>query len=576
MAGLWTKIGEVDMEKYVIGLDFGTMSARGMLVRTSDGKVLKNAVSEYAHGVISNVFLNGKKLEPDFALQHPQDYLDALSSIFSTLLNGVKPDDVEGIGVDFTQCTMMPVTKEGIPLCFLDKYKNEPHAYVKLWKHHGAAEEAQQLTQVAQKRGEAFLQYYGGRISSEFMFPKILEILHKTPAIYQEADGFVELADWITWHLTGQKKRSCSIAAVASFWDEIHGYPSKEYFGALDDKFANVVEEKLSGDLVPLGLKIGTVSKEAAKRYGLSEQTIVTPGIGDSHAAFIGSGLYEEGSVLMVIGTSGCDIMIHKEGIPVTGFCGICKGSVLPGFYGYEAGQACIGDHFQWAIDQIVPSHYYEEAKKQNRNIYDYMNQLAANIYPGSSGILALDWWNGNRSVLMNAHLSGMLLGMNLNTKCEHIYAALVEAVAFGKKRILEVLEEQGLSAGTIYATGGIAANSPYAVQVMADILGKTIVVPNITNGSCMGSALYAIQAVRAEQKRYETFQELIENLPKQTCKEFHPRKEMSQIYEKLYSMYKRMYQLFGTQETIMEELHDLKLEFALKEDKNEIWSNFT
>ena len=386
---------------FSIGVDFGSLSARAMAVDVSNGRILKESVYGYPHGIMKESLPTGRKLEPGTALQEPRDYLDAWQFLIQDMFKDkeLRADQAVGIGIDFTQCTMMPVDREGIPLCMHTEFRDDPHSYVKLWMHHHAQKEADDITREAGLRQERFLKYYGSKISSELLFPKILEILRQSPDIYQAADQFVEGADWMTWQITGTRMRSKSIAAVAALWQEEEGYPSDDFLRALHPEMPDV-KQKLRGKLVKPGTCIGGISKEMSDKTGLPAGTPVACGLGDSHSAFAGSGLCSEGAMLMVIGTSGCDILISRNQIPVEGFCGICPDSAIPGYYAYEAGQACMGDHFQWFMENCLPAACREEAAGRNMSVFQWMDEKAGRLKPGSSGVIALDWWNGCRSVL--------------------------------------------------------------------------------------------------------------------------------------------------------------------------------
>lgn len=545
---------------YSIGVDFGSLSARAMAVDVSDGRILKESVYGYPHGIMKDSLPTGRKLEPGTALQNPQDYLDAWQFLMQDLFKDqeLRPDQVVGIGIDFTQCTMMPVDRQGIPLCMHRSFRDDPHSYVKLWMHHRAQKEADDITRQAGLRQERFLRYYGNKISSELLFPKILEILRQSPDIYASADQFVEGADWMTWQLTGTRMRSKSIAAVAALWQEEEGYPSADFLRTLHPGLAGV-GQKLRGELVKPGTCVGGITARMAEKTGLPEGTPVACGLGDSHSAFAGSGLCREGAMLMVIGTSGCDILISRKQVPVEGFCGICPDSAIPGYYGYEAGQACMGDHFSWFMENCLPASYHEEAKRQNMSVFRWMDEKAGGLKPGSSGVIALDWWNGCRSVLMDSGLGGCLLGMTLQTRPEEIYRALMEGIAFGKRMIIEQMETAGVRCRHLYATGGVAEKNPLIMQIMADVLGREIRIPAIANGSCMGSAMYGAVAAGKKGGGYDAIEEAVEAMGPSVGKRYTPNQSASAAYAPLFEMYREMYFYLGKESRILKQLAVLR-----------------
>lgn len=545
------------LEKYVIGIDFGTLSARGVLVRVKDGTIISSAVKEYPHGVMDRSLPDGTALGQDWALQHPQDYLDCIADIFPKVMNeaGVSADDVIGVGSDFTTCTILPTKKDGTPLCFLPQFQSVPHAYAKLWKHHAAQEEASELNRIAEERGEEFLSKYGGKISSEWVIPKVWQILNEEPEVYSAADRIMECGDWIVFQLTGEEKRSSCQMGYKALWQKQSGYPSHGFFHALDPRLEHVVEEKLSCDAYPLGTRAGFITESSAKWTGLKPGTPVAVSCGDAHAAVPGAGITQPDIMLMVIGTSGCDMMVSEREHRIPGICGVCEDGILPGYFGYEAGQSCMGDHFQWFVDQLAPGRYLQQAEKKRMSVYQYFDFLAAGIQPGKSGLLALDWWNGNRSVLVNADLTGMMLGMTLQTRPEEIYKALVEAVAFGKRKIIDTFESSGAAIRELYATGGISEKSPFVMQTFADVIGKTVKVSAVENATCMGAAMMGAVAAGSESGGYASIAAAANKMGGGVREEYAPDPERHKIYESLYQEYCTLHDYFGLENHVMQRL---------------------
>ncbi len=549
--------------KYAIGIDYGTLSARALLVDVHTGEEVSTALYEYPHGVMDTFLPDEKtKLKPDFALQHPQDYMDALENIIPEIFDktGICNEDVIGVCIDFTECTMLPVDEKGKPLCFQEKYKTNPHSYVKLWKHHAAQDKANELNETAEKRGEAFLKRYGGKISSEWMFPKIWQILEEDPKLYDDTAKFMELADWATMQLTGVERKNSCTAGYKAIWHKKEGFPSKAFFKDLHPKLENVIEEKFNPIVYPLGSAAGQVTKEAAGLTGLKEGTIVAVGIGDAHAAVPAVGITEPGKMLMIMGTSTCHMMLGEKEAIVPGMCGVVEDGIISGYYGYEAGQSCVGDHFQWLTENCVPESYEKEAKERGINRFTLLDEKAAKLKPGESGLLALDWWNGNRSVLVDVDLTGLIIGMTLMTKPEEIYRALIEATAFGTKMIVETFKEYGVPVQELYAAGGIAEKNQLMMQIYSDITNMDIKIAASPQTPALGSAIYAAVAAGKERGGYDDIYTAAKNMGKVKEKYYSPIQKNVVTYQKLYQEYKKLHDYFGRGENnVMKKLKKIK-----------------
>ena len=527
---------------YSLGIDFGTLSARAVLFDIKNGREIAQAVCEYAHGVMDEDFF-GEKLPKDFALQHPQDYLDALKHTVSSVISesGIDPKEISGIGIDFTACTLIPL-KNGVPLCFYEEYRSNPHAYAKLWKHHGAAQYAEKFNAVAEKRGEEFLKLYSGNTSSEWMFPKIMEILDKAPEVYNAADTLIEAGDYIVYLLTSEMKRSICQAGFKASWNKKAGYPSKEFFRELDPRLENVVEEKLKGEICLLDKPAGRVTESGSALTGLSVGTAVAISCIDAHSALLASGICDAGKMMLIIGTSGCHIMMNDSLRYIPGICGTVEDGFVPGYHICEAGQSCVGDHFEWFVKNCVPASYAEEAKEKGINLHKLLREKAEKLRPGESGLIALDWFNGNRSILNDFDLSGMILGYSLRTKPEEIYRALIEATAFGTKVILDAFERGGQEIIELYAAGGIASKDPMLMQIYADVTGKVIRVSDNAQACALGSAILGSVAAGA----FETIQQACKSMAQPCSKVYNPVAENVELYALLYSEYKLLHDYFG------------------------------
>lgn len=536
------------MGKYTIGIDFGSLSGRALLLNISSGEEIASSIFEYPHGVMDTQLPTDEKLGNEYALQHPQDYLDVLYNTIPDVIktSSVNPEDIIAIGTDFTACTMIPCKADGTPLCFLDEYKRNPHAWVKLWKHHAAQYEANKLNEIANQRGEVWLKNYGGKISSEWAIPKLMQVCDEAPEIYNAMDRWIEAADWIVWMMTGVETRNSCTAGYKAIWNKRNGYPSKDFFKALNPMLENCVEEKLGTEITPLGERAGKITPEFACKTGLSEDTVVCIGNVDAHVCVPSVSINGPKKMLAIIGTSTCHILMGEEERQVPGMCGVVEDGVMPGLFGYEAGQSCVGDHFAWLVDNCVPESYYKEAEEKEMNIHEYLTELASKLRVGESGLLALDWWNGNRSVLVDADLTGCMLGMTLATKPEEMYRALIEATAFGTRMIVENFRDNGVPVEEFYASGGIANKNPMAMQIYSDVLKMPVKIAGSAQGPALGSAIFASVAAGAEKGGYDSIFEAAEKLGNVRDKFYTPIKENAEVYDKLYAEYKKLHDYFG------------------------------
>lgn len=551
------------MTKYSIGVDFGTLSGRAVLVEVGTGKEIATAVKEYTHAVMDEYLPDGKtKLEDDWALQHPNDYLEVLQITIPQVLedSGVSANDVIGIGIDFTACTALPIKEDGTPLCMLDEYKDHPHSYVKLWKHHAAQDEANRLNEIGEKRGETFLQRYGGKISSEWMIPKVWQILNEAPEIYDAADQVVEAADWVISQMTGTITRNSCTAGYKAIWHKQDGYPSKEFFKALDPRLENVVEEKLSTDIYAIGSKAGEITEKGAQLTGLKPGTAVAVANVDAHVSMPAVGITEPGKLLMVMGTSTCHVLLGETEEIVPGMCGVVEDGIIPGYLGYEAGQSCVGDHFEWFIENCVPEQYYKEAEEKGINIHQLLTDKASQLQVGESGLLALDWWNGNRSTLVDADLTGVLIGATLLTKPEEIYRALIEATAYGTRIIVEAFRNNGVPVNEIYACGGIAEKNALMMQIYSDVLNAEIKISASSQTPALGSAMFGAVAAGAERGGYDNITDAAKEMGGVKEKTYKPNDDNVAVYEQLYAEYAKLYDYFGRgQNNVMKTLKQIK-----------------
>jgi L-ribulokinase len=550
------------VKKYAIGIDFGTLSARALMIDAETGEEISVSVFEYPHKVMDDELPCGEKLGNGWALQHPQDYLDALQSTVRDLLESTKIDRsaVIGVGIDFTSCTVLPVDRNNTPLCMLPEFEHEPHAYVKLWKHHAAQYCADMIDRLLEERSEAFLSLYGGKTNSEYLLPKVLQIVKEAPEVYAKCDRIVEAADWIVWQLTGERVRSTCSAGYKSFWNYQTGYPPRDFLIALDPALENLTEEKLRGELKNVGERAGTVTAQMEDFTGLKEGTPVAVAIVDAHASLPACKISEAGKMLMILGTSTCEIVLDKEEKAVPGVCGVVKDAIIPGFFAYEAGQSCVGDNFEWFVKNCLPASYYSEAREKGMGIHKFLRSKAEQLRPGESGLLALDWWNGVRSTLMNFNLSGMVLGMTIHTKPEEIYRAMIESTAFGARKIIETYRAGGIEINELYAAGGIASKDAMMMQIYADVCNMTIHISGSSQSGALGSAIYGVAAAGKEKSGYDSLKQIVQTLGKLQERIYEPIPKNVETYQLLYLEYDRLYHYFGKDENrVMDTLSELK-----------------
>ncbi len=526
--------------RFVIGVDFGTESGRSVLVDIADGRELATAVFRYRNGVIDEHLPaphDRVRLESDWALQDPEDYIRTFQETVPRLLaeTGVQPDQVIGVGIDFTACTMLPTTADGTPLCYLDEFRHLPHAWVKLWKHHAAQPEADLINAVARDRGELWLPRYGGKISSEWFFAKALQILDEAPEIYAVAGRLIEAADWVVWQLTGHETRNSCTAGYKAIWSKRDGFPSDAYFGALDPRFKHVVDQKMSRHIASIGRRAGGLSQKAAAWTGLRPGTAVAVANVDAHVSVPAATVTEPGTMVMIMGTSICHIVLGDRPANVEGMCGVVEDGVIPGLFGFEAGQSAVGDIFAWFVENMVPPEYHEMASRQGIDVHVALEQQASRLRPGESGLLALDWWNGNRSVLVDVDLSGLLVGATLATKAPEIYRALIEATAFGTRMIVDAFESSGVAVSRIVACGGLPERNKLLMQIYADVIGREFRIAASEQTPALGSAMFGAVAAGKAAGGYDSITEASQHMARLRDEKYEVTDENHAVYEQLY-----------------------------------------
>ncbi len=534
-------------KKYSLGLDFGTESVRCLAVDIDSGEEKAIAVYEYPDGVIANQLPGASvALDDDWALQNPRDWLDGMREVVHQVLQEGKIDseEVVGLGVSFTSSTILPTTEDGNPLCFLARWKLEPHAWPKLWKHHAAQAEADMINELARKEKEPWLKHYGGIISSEWLFPKALQVFRGSPDCFDSAQRFIEGGDWVVWRLVGQEVRSVCQAGYKALWNAEDGYPSQQFLEKLKKGFGQVLG-KLGKEHFPTGSRAGKLTPEMASQLKLPPGIPVATAIIDAHAAVIASGVAKEGRMVLVMGTSICHLIMDKNKVFAEGVAGVVKDGIIPGYYAYESGQAAVGDIFAWVTKLGLPEDYYRESKELGISIHELLVRKSADQTPGQHGLLALDWLNGNRSVLMNSDLSGILVGLTLNTKIEDIYRAMIEATAFGTRVIIESYESKGIKIEELYACGGLMGN-PLLLQIYSDITGRTIKVAASTQTTALGAGILGAIARGQGGGNLGSYEEVVARMTAPPQVVYQPDQENQKIYKILYEKYRELHDYFG------------------------------
>jgi L-ribulokinase len=530
-------------DTFVIGVDYGTLSGRAVVVRVSDGAELGTATLDYPHAVMDTTLASsGATLPPEWALQVASDYVDVLKSAVPAAIAaaGIDPAQVVGIGTDFTASTPLPVLADGTPLNELPEFADRPHAYVKLWKHHAAQGQADRINQAATERNESWLPRYGGFISSEWEFAKGLQLLEEDRQVYDRMDHWIEAADWIVWQLSGTYIRNACTAGYKGILQDGQ-YPTREFLGSLNPDFASFADDKVAHEIGQLGALAGTLTTEAAEWTGLPEGIAVAVGNVDAHVTAPAAQAVEPGQMLAIMGTSTCHVMNSDVLVEVPGMCGVVDGGIVSGLYGYEAGQSGVGDIFAWYVKNQVPARYYEAAADAGVSIHEHLTSLIEHQPVGGHGLVALDWHNGNRSVLVDTNLSGVVFGSTLTTRAEEIYRALFEATAFGARRIIETFNASGVPVTEFIVAGGLLKNA-FLMQTYSDILRMPISTIASDQGPALGSAIHAAVAAGA----YPDVRAAGKAMGKLNRAVYTPNSDAADAYDALYSEYTFLHDYFG------------------------------
>lgn len=545
-------------EQYTIGVDYGTLSGRAVVVRVSDGAELGSAVHAYEHAVVDNALPGtGEALPPEWALQVPEDYRQVLRIAVPAAVSAasIDPADVIGIATDFTACTMIPTLADGTPLCELPDLAGRPHAYVKLWKHHAAQPHADRINRLAAERGEAWLPRYGGLISSEWEFAKGLQVFEEDREVYDRMERWVEAADWIVWQLCGEYVRNACSAGYKGILQD-GAYPSTDFLEALAPGFGGFVADKLEHPIGELGRAAGRLTAEAAAWTGLPEGIAVAVGNVDAHVTAPAAQAVDPGQMVAIMGTSTCHVMSADVLREVPGMCGVVDGGIIAGRWGYEAGQSGVGDIFGWFVDNAVPASYAEAAAAAGESVHEHLTRLASRQAIGEHGLVALDWHSGNRSVLVDHELSGLVVGLTLATRPEDVYRALLEATAFGTRVIVETFRDSGVPVEEFVVAGGLQKNA-LLMQIYSDVTRLPLSVIDSDQGPALGSAIHAAVAAGA----YPDVPTAAKAMGKVRKAVYLPDETRAQSYDRLFAEYRELHDHFGRGTSAMRRLKAIRRE---------------
>ena len=541
-------------DRYVVGVDYGTLSGRALVVRVSDGTEAGTAVHEYRHGVMDReLAATGERLPPDWALQDPADYLAVLRIAVPAAVQcaGIDPAAVIGVATDFTACTVLPATADGTPLCMLPGLEGRPHAYPKLWKHHAAQPHADRINALAHERKEPWIARYGGKVSSEWQYAKALQLLEEDAELYGRADRWIEAADWIIWQLCGTETRNACTAGYKGIFQDGQ-YPSRDFLAALDPRFAGFASDKLAHPISPLGALAGRLRPAAAALTGLPAGIAVAIGNVDAHVSVPAAGPVAAGKMVAIMGTSTCHVMNGADLAEVPGMCGAVDGGIVAGLWGYEAGQSGVGDIFAWFTRNGIPGEFADEARRRGMPLPALLDEKACEPPPGASGLVALDWEGGNRSVLVDGRLSGAIVGLTLATTTSEIYRALLESTAFGTRMIVDTFGSSGVPVTEFVVAGGLVKSAPL-MQIYADVLRRPLSVIGSEQAPALGSAIHAAVAAGA----YPDVPAAAAVMGRLEPDVYLPDAARADVYDELYAEYVQLHDYFGRGENAV--MHRLR-----------------
>ena len=559
------------MSKYTIGLDFGTNTCRSLIVDISNGNEIASHIFSYPSGE-AGVIINHDV--PNQARQNPADYLLGIETIITEAIRKAKvidssfsSNDIIGIGIDTTGSSPMPIDSKGNPLCFHDRFKDEPAAMVWLWKDHTSYSEARAITELAEKIRPQYLAKIGGVYSSEWFWSKIWHCQKENADVFKAAYNFVEICDWIPAVLSGNtnpknlKRSICAAGHKAMYNEQWGGLPDTEFLAKLSPELAEL-RDRIVNKVYPTEERSGYLSEGWAKKLGLSTDVSVAVGAFDAHMGAVAAGV-KPGTLVKIMGTSTCDVMVHPNNkilADIPGVCGIVNGSVMHGYYGIEAGQSGVGDIFLWFVNNLVPDSYGKTINEKFINL----EKLATQVKPGESGLMALDWNNGNRTILVDTRLTGIILGQTLLTKPYEIYRALIEATAFGALAIIDRIEEYGVAINEVVNCGGLAIRNTLLMKIYADVIGRPMKISKSEQTPALGAAIFAVISAGKQASGYDNIDQAQAAMTG-ISKVYNPIKENHDVYKKLYLIYKQLHDGFGTRNwqgsmfNVMKDLLDIR-----------------
>ncbi len=555
------------MARYALGIDFGSLSARALIVDVDSGRICATSVSLYEHAIISDKLPDGTKIPQTFALQLPADYLNSLIACVKQLITdtGINAAEIGGIGICTTASTVLPIKQNGTPLCELDNYKSNPHAYMKMWKHRGAVSVAERMNEVAKELNESWYSAYGSVITCEWLPPKAIEIAENAPDVYDEMDAFIEVGDWLVQWMTGTRKRSSALARCNSLIRE-DGMPSECFYGRVCEKARYLYRDKLKSEYCEIGQIAGYLNYEKAEMLGLRAGIPVSPAIVDSEATVLSSGAHMPGDMTIIVGTSAVEILLENRCPIIKGIHISAKNAALPGLYSIGGGQSCTGDGFNWFIENCVPASYQKAADDTHETLHDYLMHLASTIKPGSAGLLALDWWNGQRSPNFEFKLTGCMIGMTLATKPEEMYRAMLEGSVYGARRVFDMLIKAGCSINQVFAGGGISQTNTLMMQIYADVLRKPIKVCECTQTGSLGSAMLGAMLMGISQEKVT---DIIASKPSVV---YYPSDTSAEVYEIYYQEYLRIANFFESEDSPMRRIRMLSVRESTQHPGHDVW----
>lgn len=524
------------MKRFTIGIDFGTLSCRALVLDAVSGAAL--GMGERGYHVYDKALPCGVVLPPRTALADPAEYLQALTDAVREAIDRAQIDrqDVAGIAIDATSMSVVPCDENGAPMCFQAKWQNEPQAYIRLWKSYTATHEAEEICQTARAQNQPFLNACGGYPSSEGIYPKMIETIRQCPELYDETSAFVDLNEFLTWQLTGKLTRSTGSMGLKCYCPDGNTLPDAAFFAQIEPAMITC-DQKMRGEALPWGAKAGTLCKEWAERLGLPAGIAVGAGALDGPVSMVALGLQHSGDAMLTIGTSGVLSVISDVWQPVSGICGQAYSSLMPGLYGYDFCQSGVGDMFGWFVQNCVPARYEKMAQEQGISVHTLLSRLGFAHPVQDNDIVALDWWNGSRCVVVDQTLSGALSGLTLGTVPEDIYRALIEGAAFGTRTMLEHCQACGVPVERIRVCGGIAGKNPLLVQCYADILGRELAVSTLPNSAAAGAAINAAAAAGI----YNDLADAMAHLSQTQFVRYQPDMQNHARYAPLYERYRKM-----------------------------------